>query len=557
MTPDNDPRHIRPDSPDSDILRGGHFDPLDFGLRGREIYEDPEEEEIDDHVLASAHALTGPGGFMWSQQTFRSPETQRDDPSRRQGQQSPVDPTGEQEIFQRFQETLNMLTGFPLGPAGRSNRETLFGPERGGATVGGMGPGTGARTTTYRSPSGHASFTITTGAMPMRAGARGADPDDDFDMYGQSLHRRVPGTPAVTFLTFGSNTDRRPRVFGNLLGGGGIRPPQTNNPGLEGGLQNLFSILLGPGGPNAVHGDAVYSQEALDRIITQLMEANPQSNAAPPASQAAIEKLGKKLIDKEMLGENGKAECTICIDEMHVGDEVTVLPCNHWFHGECVVLWLKEHNTCPVCRAPIEQRDGNGNNNSANDGSGDNGNGGSSSGQRHGPSSLGGGLRLDGYRSLFSASEPWSSSGGSGSGPPGSQYHHGRGARTPEERERRLNAIRNLAGSSSYGQSPPESPRTQRRDSWSPTSPDARGSASARNRSPPGPRPRPGRMSSSGYVSRDPSQRSSRSSNNSSGNSGAGSSSNPLSWLRDRFAGSTGNPGSGNSPSGNGSRRRS
>ncbi|OIW32538.1 hypothetical protein CONLIGDRAFT_572435, partial [Coniochaeta ligniaria NRRL 30616] len=106
--------------------------------------------------------------------------------------------------------------------------------------------------------------------------------------------------------------------------------------------------------PGGVHGDAVYSQEALDRIITQLMEANPQSNAAPPASEDAIAKLPKRKVELEDLGSDGKAECTICIDEMNVGDEVTVLPCKHWFHGECVTLWLKEHNTCPICRTPIE-----------------------------------------------------------------------------------------------------------------------------------------------------------------------------------------------------------
>ncbi|ROW05674.1 hypothetical protein VMCG_05279 [Cytospora schulzeri] len=555
ITPENDPRDIRPDSPDSDILRGGHFGPHEFGRPGRDHYDDPEEEDIEDHIHPGPNVHTGPGGFRWSQRTFRSPERQRDDPSRGPGQQSPVDPSGEQEIFQRFQETLNMLTGFPLGPAARSNRETPFGGGGGGEGATGSGLGTGARTTTYRSPSGHTSFTITTGAVPIRPGARGGDPDDDFDM-----------------------------VFGNILGGGGIRPPRMATPGLEGGLQNLFSILLGPGGPHAVHGDAVYSQEALDRIITQLMETNPQSNAAPPASEAAIAKLEKKQIDKEMMGDNGKAECTICIDEMQLGDEVTVLPCKHWFHGECVTLWLKEHNTCPVCRAPIEQRDGSSSSNNNNNGgssssSGDNGNGGGSSGQQPQRSSLGGGARF-GFGGLFGPSEPWSQSGASGSGISGSQNYHGRGARTPEDRERRLNAIRNLAGPTSYGQPPPESPRAQRRDSWSPTSPDPRAPTSARNRSPPGSyRPRPGRMNSSGFnssgfMSGDNSQRSSRSSNNSGGNgSGGGSSSNPLSWLRDRItgnnnnnnnnnnsannsSGSSGN-GAGNSPSGNGSRRRS
>ncbi|KID83179.1 Zinc finger, RING/FYVE/PHD-type [Metarhizium guizhouense ARSEF 977] len=102
-------------------------------------------------------------------------------------------------------------------------------------------------------------------------------------------------------------------------------------------------------------GDAVYSQEALDRFITQLMEANPQSSAAPPASPGAIDSLERRTVDRELLGPEGRVECSICTDEIKVRQTVVVLPCKHWFHENCVVLWLREHNTCPVCRNPIER----------------------------------------------------------------------------------------------------------------------------------------------------------------------------------------------------------
>jgi hypothetical protein len=95
------------------------------------------------------------------------------------------------------------------------------------------------------------------------------------------------------------------------------------------------------------------------------MEQSPQTNGAPPASQAAIESLQKKRVDDEMLGADGKAECTICMDEISKGAEVTVLPCKHWYHGECVVLWLREHNTCPVCRMSIDSWEGRNNSGSA------------------------------------------------------------------------------------------------------------------------------------------------------------------------------------------------
>ena len=85
------------------------------------------------------------------------------------------------------------------------------------------------------------------------------------------------------------------------------------------------------------------------------MDANTHSNAAPPASEAALNKLDRKTISKEMIEREGKTDCSICLDDLVEGQVGAVLPCKHWFHETCVVEWLKAHNTCPVCRAPIEK----------------------------------------------------------------------------------------------------------------------------------------------------------------------------------------------------------
>ena len=118
-------------------------------------------------------------------------------------------------------------------------------------------------------------------------------------------------------------------------------------------LNTFITQMLG-----GVSGDAVYSEEALDRIITQMMDQNHQGSAPGPASAAAIAALPKKRADKTMMGSDGKAECSVCMDAVDIGDEVTVLPCNHWFHGDCVGAWLKEHDTCPHCRAGIMPKEG-------------------------------------------------------------------------------------------------------------------------------------------------------------------------------------------------------
>ena len=119
-------------------------------------------------------------------------------------------------------------------------------------------------------------------------------------------------------------------------------------------LPAFIAQMLG----NGAHGDAVFSDEALDRIITQMMEQTNTNSAPGPASAAAIAALPKKQAEKSMMGQDGKAECSVCMDAVEIGDEVTVLPCNHWFHGDCVGAWLKEHDTCPHCRQGIMPKDG-------------------------------------------------------------------------------------------------------------------------------------------------------------------------------------------------------
>jgi E3 ubiquitin-protein ligase RNF115/126 len=135
-------------------------------------------------------------------------------------------------------------------------------------------------------------------------------------------------------------------------------PPFAGHP-----IFQLFSNMgmMGPAGGNM--GDFVYSQEGLDRIVTQLMEQNATSNAPGPAPQVAIDSLPRKKVTEEMLGEEHKAECSICMDEVNIGEQVTELPCKHWFHHQCVSAWLLEHDTCPHCRKGITKgSDGQANN---------------------------------------------------------------------------------------------------------------------------------------------------------------------------------------------------
>ena len=69
-----------------------------------------------------------------------------------------------------------------------------------------------------------------------------------------------------------------------------------------------------------------------------------------PASSSAINSLPTKQITEADKGEDGKASCSICMEEVPVGTTVTNMPCGHWFHFECIKAWLEENGTCPLCR---------------------------------------------------------------------------------------------------------------------------------------------------------------------------------------------------------------
>jgi alpha-D-ribose 1-methylphosphonate 5-triphosphate synthase subunit PhnH len=48
-----------------------------------------------------------------------------------------------------------------------------------------------------------------------------------------------------------------------------------------------------------------------------------------------------------------KTTCSVCLSEMADGEKVSVLTaCMHRFHRSCVNKWLRDHDTCPLCRAP-------------------------------------------------------------------------------------------------------------------------------------------------------------------------------------------------------------
>ncbi|KAK6221871.1 hypothetical protein QIS74_04743 [Colletotrichum tabaci] len=357
VSPENDPREIEDGPPlhDSPSRRGRYDDD-----------SDPEEADIEEHLHR------GPGGFVVHRTIWDN--SQRPSQSPNPNTRQPPDANDGDQIIRRF---IDMVNDFGLGMPPRPPDETRPPGFAGGGLFGGPA---NVRTYHRAGPGGTTSFTIATGPIHIQQGGvrspvgPGSDPFQSYVRLN-SPRGQSPSGSRITMVSIRTSANQAPSIFSSVLAGAGPPQPggtsgpgQAQDQGAPGGAPTLLQEILSMLNPaNASHGDAVYTQEALDRIISQLMEQNPQNNAAPPATDDALRKLERKKVDKEMLGPDGKTECTICIDGFSEGDDATVLPCKHWFHDQCVVMWLKEHNTCPICRTPIE-KPSSGNANNANAG---------------------------------------------------------------------------------------------------------------------------------------------------------------------------------------------
>ncbi|KAI9706972.1 MAG: hypothetical protein M1820_004559 [Bogoriella megaspora] len=314
IEPDHDPRiehRDHADDEDLDSLPG--LDPIHGHYPWRDV-PDPDEEDIDQFTGRPSRRPPGPNRM--------------DEP-----------PELEHPLMRNFATMLQGITGQP------------FEPTRGGdMRPGGTAPGTriireGPRVEIHREGP-NASFHFSSFSM----GPHTHVPDPFAELARPRYGHNFPQDPFL--LTRGTS------IYGHIFPEMHRNVPRPDHEDQVDGdrrpinpLQMLLTSLLGP--PGGIHGDAVYSQEAFDRVMSQLMEQHSTGTAPGPASAEAIGALPQKKVDKAMLDDQGKAECSICMDEVTLDDTVRVLPCKHWFHPDCIEAWLKEHDTCPHCREGI------------------------------------------------------------------------------------------------------------------------------------------------------------------------------------------------------------
>eukprot|EP00668_Euglena_longa_P038734 GGOE01049799.1.p1 GENE.GGOE01049799.1~~GGOE01049799.1.p1 ORF type:complete len:264 (-),score=78.00 GGOE01049799.1:311-1069(-) len=79
-------------------------------------------------------------------------------------------------------------------------------------------------------------------------------------------------------------------------------------------------------------------------VSEALLDFLSTSDGPPPASREARSSLGVATVTEE--GE----QCCVCQETLPVRSKAQRMPCDHLFHYDCLLSWLEQHNTCPLCR---------------------------------------------------------------------------------------------------------------------------------------------------------------------------------------------------------------
>lgn len=87
----------------------------------------------------------------------------------------------------------------------------------------------------------------------------------------------------------------------------------------------------------------------LGNMIGSLVGEGTENNQQG-VSQNILDQLPSRVFHQDR---DRPEQCPICIENFKTGDKVRTLPCLHQFHEGCVDNWLRNKNTCPICKHQI------------------------------------------------------------------------------------------------------------------------------------------------------------------------------------------------------------
>ncbi|XP_030550609.1 E3 ubiquitin-protein ligase RING1-like isoform X4 [Rhodamnia argentea] len=102
--------------------------------------------------------------------------------------------------------------------------------------------------------------------------------------------------------------------------------------------------------------DQVFWFSFFPEVSQQILRNEIAGRDNSRASARVVENLPLITVSEGGLG-SGDGICAVCKDKYVEGEKVKVLPCVHRYHQDCILPWLRMHNTCPVCRFELPKDD--------------------------------------------------------------------------------------------------------------------------------------------------------------------------------------------------------
>ena len=140
--------------------------------------------------------------------------------------------------------------------------------------------------------------------------------------------------PPDKYTPYSSNREPEPTI---------LRITNPNNP-----LVQLITNLI----------NSEYENDEIEHILNYVMNNDENKYGSPPAAKSEINKLKKYILSKENLDNFGcENSCPVCKEDFIVGNKMMDLPCKHYFHEDCLMPWLNQHDSCPICRYELKTDD--------------------------------------------------------------------------------------------------------------------------------------------------------------------------------------------------------
>ncbi|GLJ21620.1 hypothetical protein SUGI_0402160 [Cryptomeria japonica] len=135
-------------------------------------------------------------------------------------------------------------------------------------------------------------------------------------------------------------------------------PNPSGAEGESASIEVYFDSGSGVGGLRRLppHLTEYFMGFGLDRLIEHLSNSDPGvACGALPASRSAVDAMPAFQIAENHLGHD--LHCAVCKDAYEIGEQALEMPCKHIYHSDCILPWLSQHNSCPVCRHAMPTED--------------------------------------------------------------------------------------------------------------------------------------------------------------------------------------------------------